>query len=69
MVRVVVYRVKDTGKDARYFRSLARRATGVAPFTEVHPGLVRFRFPGDIPDDKVEQLDKAMAEVAEGVRA
>jgi len=66
---VVTYRVKDVGKDAGYFRRLAREVTGADPFTEVHPGLVRFRFRDEVPDEKLAELDKAMAEAADGVRA
>ncbi len=69
MVRVAAYTVKDVGKDADYFRAVAKEVTGVDAFTEVHPRLVRFTFVDDVPDDVIEALDEKMMEIAEGVRA
>jgi len=69
VARVVEYTVRNVGKDANYFRQLAVSVTGVDAFTEVHPGLVRFRFVSDVPEDRLKELDKKMREVADGVRA
>ena len=66
---VVEYKVKNTGKDARYFRRKARDVTKTDCFVEVHPGLVRFRFVKELSKDKLKELDKLMKEVADGVRA
>ena len=66
---VVEYKIKDVGKDARYFRERAVKMTGIDCFVEVHPGLVRFRFVKELGEDKLKLLDKFMREVADGVRA
>ena len=67
-MHVVTYKVKDTGKNADYFREKAREITGTDAFVEVHPGLVRYRFLEEIGKDKLESLDKFMKETCDGVR-
>ena len=67
-VSTVTYRIKDVGKDADYFRDLARSTLGADALVEVHPGIVRFRFLAKLSKDQVGKLDKVVAEVAEGVR-
>ncbi|RLC33646.1 MAG: hypothetical protein DRZ76_04085 [Candidatus Nealsonbacteria bacterium] len=65
---VVEYKVKDVGKNAKYFREKAVKMTGIDCLVEVHPGLVRFRFVKELSEKKLKELDSFMKEVADGVR-